>query len=157
VIYAGSVAAKTSNVMQVAVQTQYVAGRIHSPDSTLPQPYADQVTLRLPGDVANRTLANAGIKALLAVTIDGTIHYFAGVFVGGGLEGRIQKEGDGDERVVVAAPEFCLFTRADVKAGDNGIVVLVRKNEPSYNLAVLLEKASGPLSVLVPIKTGDVI
>jgi hypothetical protein len=143
--------------MQVAVQTQYVAGRVHGPDSTLPQPFNNHVTLRLPNDVANRTLANAGIKALLAVTVDDAVLYFAGVFVGGGSETRIRKGEDGEERIVVAAPEFCLFTKADVKAGDNGIIVLVRKNEPSYNLATLLEKANGPLSVLVPIKNNDII
>jgi hypothetical protein len=111
------------------------------------------VTLRLPGDVANRTLANAGIKALLAVRIEDAIHYFAGVFVGGGAELRLQKEGGVEERIIVGAPEFCLFTKADIKAGDNGIVVLVRKTEPSYNLATLLERADGPMPVLVPIKS----
>jgi hypothetical protein len=142
--------------MQVAVQTQYVAGHVYGPDSTLPQPYSQQVTLRLPGDVANRTLANAGIKALLAVRIDDVTHYFAGVFVGGGAELRLSKENGVEERVIIGAPEFCLFTKADIKAGDNGIIVLVKKNEPSYNLTTLLERAHGPISVLVPIKSETI-
>jgi hypothetical protein len=139
--------------MQVAIQTQYVAGHCHGPDRTLPKPLSDYATLRLPTEVANKSLANAGIKALLAVEIDGVTAYFAGVFVGGGHEGRMTYEDKGEVRIVAAAEQFSLFMRADVSVDDKGLVVRVRKNEQPFNLKDLLERANGPIQVLLPIRT----
>lgn len=143
--------------MQILVQTQYVAGQCHRPDGNLPRHLAEHITLRLPGEVANRSLANAGIKALLAVKIDGVTHYFVGVLVTGGHDTKVTLEGGAETRIVAAASQFSLFTKADVRAGDEGLIAAVRKNEQPYSLEALVTRADEPLQVLVPVKNTDSI